>query len=610
MPVKKIYWSALCLSLSLALTACGGGNETKTTTGITPPKESDKPVVIGGEYLSTTTADPKTFNTALAQETNSTGPLSLVFEGLVTENGVTTEVEPELAEKWEISKDGKRIVFTLREGLKWSDGAPLTADDVLFTFNDIYFNLKIPTDSRDVLRIGENQELPKLEKVDARTVAFNLPEPFAPFMRSVGLAILPKHILEKTIKETNAKGEPKFLTTWAIDTDVTTIVGNGLYVFQGYAPGQRIRYQINPNYWRRDKEGRQQPYITNRTIQIVPNIDATLLKFQSGQSDAYGLRGEDFELLKPKEKEGGYTIYNGGPDFGELFVAFNLLQGKNPANNKPFVNPVKSAWFNDVKFRQAVAYALDRQTMLDNIYRGLGALQNSPVSVPSPFYLKPEDGLPVYTFNIEKSKTLLKEAGFFPGGDGKLKDKNGNQVRFTLVTNTENSDRAKLASQMKADLQKIGITLDVLPLNFNTIVKKLDVSHDWDLVLIGFTGGIEPNGGANVWRTDGQLHLYNAQPNVVDKQRYKIEDYPGRKIAPWEKEVDQMFTKGSQELDESKRKEYYKRFQLIIQEQVPVIHLINNLSLTAVRNRVQNVKYTALGGTRWNAYELFLTPTP
>jgi peptide/nickel transport system substrate-binding protein len=604
MLVKKIYWSVLYFSLSLTLAACGGGTQPQTGAS------SNKPVEIGGEYLSTTTADPKTFNTALAQETSSTGPLSLVFEGLVSENGLTAEVEPELAEKWEISKDGKRVVFTLREGLKWSDGAPLTADDVLFTFNDVYFNLDIPTDSRDSLRIGNKQELPKLEKVDARTIAFNLPEPFAPFMRSIGLPILPKHILEKTVKETNSKGEPNFLTTWAIDTDVKKIVGNGLYVFQEYVPGQRIRYQINPNYWRKDKEGRQQPYITNRTIQIVPNIDATLLKFQSGQSDAYGLRGEDFELLKPKEKEGGYTVYNGGPDFGELFVAFNLLQGKNPANKKPFVDPIKSSWFNNVKFRQAIAYALDRQTMLDNIYRGLGALQDSPISVPSPFFLKPEDGLPAYTFNIEKSKALLKQAGFLLGGDGKLKDKNGNLVRFTLVTNTENSDRAKLAAQMKADLQKIGITLDVLPLNFNTIVKKLDVTHDWDMVLIGFTGGIEPNGGANLWRTDGQLHLYNAQPNVVDKQRYKIEDYQGRVIAPWEKEVDQIFIKGSQELDESKRKEYYKRFQIIIQEQVPVIHLLNNLSLTDVRNRVQNVKYTALGGTRWNFYEQFITPTP
>jgi peptide/nickel transport system substrate-binding protein len=608
MPVKKIYWSTLVLSLSLALTACGGGTETKT--GVIQPKASDKPVEIGGEYLSTTTADPKTFNLALAGETSSTGPLGLVFEGLVTENGLTTEVEPELAEKWEISKDGKRITFTLREGLKWSDGTPLTADDVLFTFNDIYFNPKIPTDSRDILRIGEKKELPKLEKVDPRTVAFILPEPFAPFMRSVGLAILPKHVLQKAVQETNAKGEPKFLTTWSIETDVKKIVGNGLYKFQEYVPGQRIRYQNNPNYWRKDKDGRQQPYITNRTIQIVPNLDTVLLKFTSGQSDAYALRGEDFELLKPKEKEGNYTIYNGGPDFGELFVSFNLLQGKNPANNKPFIDPIKSAWFNDLKFRQAIAYALDRQTMLDNIYRGLGALQDSPISVPSPFYLKPEDGLPVYKFDPEKSKTLLKEAGFSPGGDGKLRDKSGNIVRFTLVTNTENTDRAKLGSQIKADLNKIGITLDVLPLNFNTIVKKLDVTHDWDLVLIGFTGGIEPNSGANLWRTDGQLHMYNAQPNVVDKQRYKIEDYPGRVIYPWEKEIDDLFVKGAQEIDETKRKEYYKRFQIIIQEQVPVIHLLNNLSLTAVRNRVQNVKYTALGGSRWNAYEQFITPEP
>ncbi len=173
-------------------------------------------------------AEPKTFNLVLSKESpNVFGP---IYEGMLTENGVTGELEPGLAESWEISEDKLRIVFTLREGLKWSDGQPLTADDVLFTFNQLYYNKDIPTSYRDVLQIGKSRALPKLRKLDDRRVEFTAPEPFAPLLRTVGgVAILPKHALRESVRTKDKDGNLKFLSTWGTDTDPTKIVSNGPY---------------------------------------------------------------------------------------------------------------------------------------------------------------------------------------------------------------------------------------------------------------------------------------------------------------------------------------------------------------------------------------------
>ena len=135
-------------------------------------------------------SDPKTFNPALSNE--SPNIFGYVGEGLITENG-KGEVEPALAESWVISPDSRSITFTLKQNLKWSDGAPLTIDDVAFTFNEVYFNEAIPTDTRDILKIGKDRKLPTLKKIDANRIEFTTPEPFAPFLRTLGISILPAH---------------------------------------------------------------------------------------------------------------------------------------------------------------------------------------------------------------------------------------------------------------------------------------------------------------------------------------------------------------------------------------------------------------------------------
>jgi peptide/nickel transport system substrate-binding protein len=279
-------------------------------------------------------------------------------------------------------------------------------------------------------------------------------------------------------------------------------------------------------------------------------------------------------------------------------MAFNLNKARDQ-NNRPLVNPIKSRWFNTLEFRQAVAYAIDRQRINNNIFRGLGVIQDSPISVQSPFFRSPQEGLKVYNYNLEKSKELLRRAGFRYNAQKQLLDAEGNRVRFTLLTNSGNKVREALGAQIKQDLSKIGMQVDFVPINFNTLGDKLSSTRDWDAHIIGFTGGVEPHSGANLWTSSGGSHHFNL------KQQPGQPSIQGWEAADFEQEIDRLFIAGSRELDEAKRKKIYGEFQQIVQEQLPVIHLVNDTALMVVRDRIQELKYTGLPSWGlWNIQEL------
>ncbi|MDJ1183225.1 ABC transporter substrate-binding protein [Roseofilum casamattae] len=543
-------------------------------------------------------SDPKTFNYALNQE--SPNIFGLTYKGLIETNGLTGEIQPALAESWDIADGGKQIIFTLRDNLKWSDGQPLTADDVIFSYDRVYLNDAIPTSARFVLLIGKNRSLPTVTKLDDRRVQFSIPEPFAPFLRSTGLPILPAHILQPTITETDSQGNPVFLTTWGTDTPVEDIVVNGPYQLERYDTTQRIIYKRNPYYWKQDENGSSLPNIDRIIWQIVESTDTNFLQFRSGGLDLTNVSPEYFSLLKKEEQRGKFTIYGENPTLSSVFITFNLNRGSR--DGKPLVNPEKSRWFNQIEFRQAIAYALDRRTMVNNIYRGLGEPQYSNLPVQSPYYLSPEEGLKIYDYNPETAKALLLSAGFQYNSNGQLEDDRGNPVRFTLLTNAGNKIREALGVQIKQDLGNIGIQVDFQPISFSSLVDKLGNTLDWDAHIIGFGGGgVEPNNSANIWSLDGSLHSFNQQPQAGQPP------IQGWKAASWEEKIADLYIEGAQELDEVKRKAIYDRTQQLIKENLPYIYLVNQLSLTAVRDRISPIQYSALGGALWNIDELQVT---
>ncbi|MEM1252448.1 MAG: ABC transporter substrate-binding protein [Cyanobacteria bacterium P01_H01_bin.21] len=541
-------------------------------------------------------SDPKTFNYALNSERPNIFPLT--YKGLITENYETGEIEPELAESWEFSDDGLALTYTMRENLKWSDGEPLTADDVLFTYNDVFLNDTIPTQIRDILRIGEEGKLPTVTKLNERQVRFEVPEPFAPFLRNTGVSILPKHALADTITQTDSEGNPLFLSTWGTSTNPSDIVFNGPYMLKTFTPGERVVFERNPYYWRTDDQGQPQPYLQEIIWQVVESQDSELVQFRSGGLDLTGVKPDNFSLLKREEERGEFTIYNGGPAASSLFISFNLNKGSR--DGKPLVDPIKSRWFNTLEFRQAVAHAIDRPTMLNNIYQGLGVLQDSSIFPLSPYSASPEeDGIKAYDYNLETAKNLLLSAGFQYDASNQLLDAEGNQVRFTLITNAGNKVREAIGAQIKQDLSKIGITVDFNPISWGSLVEKLGDSLEWDCHMISLGGGLEPNGGSNVWNPDGGLHAFNQKPLPGQ------DPIEGRVVADWEQRIGDLYIKGAQELDEAKRREIYVEAQRIVQEQLPFIYLINQYSMAAIRDKVENVKYSPLGAL-WNVYELSL----
>jgi peptide/nickel transport system substrate-binding protein len=541
-------------------------------------------------------SDPKTFNPALSNE--SPNIFGYVGEGLITENG-KGEIEPALAESWIVSPDRKTVTFTLKPNLKWSDGAPLTIDDVVFTFNEVYFNEDIPTDTRDILKIGKDRKLPAVKKIDNSRIEFTTPEPFAPFLRTLGISILPAHKLRSTIDLKDDNGKLLFLSTWGLNTKPADLVSNGMFALESYTPGERLVFKKNPYYWRKDPQGRQQPYIDKIVWQIVESTDTSLIQFRSGGLDSYTVSPDFFSLLKQGEQKGGYKIYNGGPATGTTFVSFNLNQGER--DGKPLVDPIKSRWFNNVKFRQAIAYSINRQRMINNIYRGLGAPQDSPISVPSPYYLSRAQGLPVYDYNPQKAKALFAAAGFRYNDQNKLVDDRDNPVRFTLITNSGNKIREAMGTQIKQDLALIGIDVDFTPIAFSLLIDRIDNSLQWDSLLIGFTGGVEPNDGANFWSVDGGSHIFNLKPQ---KGKQQLTD---RQVADWEKKIDDLYIQAAQELDEGKRRQLYIESQKVTQENLPCVYLVNPLSLSAIKNRVKGIEYSPISGPFWNLHELSIS---
>ncbi|MCB8787903.1 ABC transporter substrate-binding protein [Planktothrix agardhii] len=554
---------------------------------------------IPSRLVVATPSGPATFNPPLSQSAYTV--FGYLYDPLIQDDPVTGELMPKsgLAESWQISDDKQKIIITLKDGLKWSDGKPLTVDDIIFTYNDIYLNDKIPSSFKDILRVGKSRSFPTVKKLDNRRVEFSVSEPFAPFLQYVaGLSILPAHILKDSITETDSEGNPKFLTTWGTDTNPQDIVGNGQYRIKSYTPYQRVILERNPYYWRKDEQGNPQPYIEEIVWQIIESTDTQLLDFRSGSLDTLTIQTETFPLLKPEEKRGKYTIYNSGPDMGTVFMSLNMNRGKN-AQGKPFVDPIKSKWFNNKAFRQAVYYAINREAMKNNFYLGLGELQHSPLPVQSPFYLSPEAGLKTYTHNPEKARQMLIDAGFKYNNQGQLLDSEGNQVRFTLLTSAGKKIREQMATQINQDLGKIGIQVDLLFLSFNTLVERLSSSRNWDAYLGGFSGGgIEPHGGYNIWSVQGRLHTFNQGPQPGETG---ITDW---QVSDWEQQIDDLFVKASQEFDPKKRKELYGKAQKIISEELPLLYMVNPLGFEAIRDRVEGVEYTPLGGGFWNLYEL------
>ncbi len=523
----------------------------------------------GGTLYFILNGDPKTLNPALAQETTSTAVIGDLFSGLTRLDLKTMEVKPDLALRWEVSEDGRVWTFYLRRDVRWSDGTPFTADDVVFTFNEIYYNDSIPTPTRDILTVKGKKI--KVEKIDRYTVRFILPEPFAPFLNALSAEILPKHKLERFVREGT------FNTAWNVNTDPSEIVGTGPWVIKEYVKGQRVVYLRNPYYYRKDEEGRRLPYLKRKVGVIVSDPDTALLKFSNGEVDYLGLRPQDLQhIAKLEGKE--VEVYDLGPTPSTTFLVFN----QNPNAKIP---PYKLRWFQNRIFRIAISHAVDREGICYLVYNGLAEPLYTPITPANrPYYA--EGYYPRFEYNLEKARKLLESIGFRDrDGDGILEDPEGHDLKFTLITNAGNKERETIGNILKEDLKKIGVEVHFQPIDFNNLVSRLTAPpYEWEAVIIGLTGSLDPHFGRNVWHSSGLLHMWHPR-----------QENPS---TPWEAEVDRLIDRGAVELDFKKRVELYRRAFRIITEQQPMIFIATPKSMLAVYRKFGN-----LFPTVWGWYE-------
>jgi peptide/nickel transport system substrate-binding protein len=518
-----------------------------------------------------TSSDPKSFNPIIAKETSTTLITGFIFEGLTKIDGITLEVKPLLAEKWEVDKTGKRWLFFLRKDVLWSDGEKFTANDVVFTFNELIYNEKIPTSSRDVFTI-EGKKI-KVRKIDDYKVEFILPEKFAPFLQLMTQEILPEHKLKKVVIEN------RFTSTWGVNENVENIVGTGPYKIKEYRPGEWIILEKNPYYWKKDKEGKILPYIDRIVFLIIPDPNMAILKFRTGEIDVLSVRGQDYYILKPLEKIKNFTLYDVGPSLGSEFLSFNQ-------NVDAKIPEYKKNWFCDINFRKAIAHSIDRDSIIKNVYNGFGTYQFGPMNSSCGFFYN--DKIIKYSYDLNKAREFLSKSGFY-WKDEKLYDRYGNRVEFTIITNSNNFERIQIGNIIQNDLEKIGMKVNLLPVEFNTLVNKLSITKDWEAVIVGLTGGIEPHGGKNVWKSNGQLHFWNFN----NKRNYE-----------WEKEIDLLFEEGTKYLEREKRKKIYDRWQYLVSEYLPLIYTANSNVIYAVRNKFENLRVSVYGGVFHNIEEL------
>lgn len=540
---------------------------------------------FGGRLVISKSAGPKTFNRLLSFDDQTNTITNCLMGTLLRINRQTQQPEAELATAWKASPDGQTLTFTLRTDVKFSDGKPFTADDVLFTFQLIN-DPKIASAVADSVSFDGKKVA--VEKVDDHTVRFTFPQPLAAAERLFdGVPMLPKHQLETVYRE------GKFADAWNLATPPEQIVGLGAFKLKSYEAGQRVTLARNENYWKKDESGKALPYLDELVFSLDPDRNTQLLKFQNGETDLFSpVNADDVKTLGDLEKQGKIKLHDLGPSLIREIFWFNLNDGKDAKTGKPFVDPIKRAWFANQKFRQAISHAIDRDALVNLAFAGKAAPQYGFYSAGNKLWFNAD--IAKYSFDLNRAKTLLTEAGFKFQEDSKtLVDAQNHAVEFTLVTNAGNALRQKMSAVMQEDLSKLGIKMNIAQIEIKAVLERINNSFDYDAALLAVVSGdVDPNSDANILLSSGSSHWWH--PN--QKQP----------ATPWEKRIDELMQQQAHTLDAKQRKAQFDEVQKILAEQQPYIFLAARHLIVAAKPDVGNLKPAILPDfVLWNCEELY-----
>ena len=572
---------------------------------IPPPAEPlirDAPEIgrHGGRFVLGETNGPKTFNGIMASETSSTDITDRLFAFLVEYNLATQQYEPGLAKSWEVAPDGITWTFHLRKGAGFSDGHPITAEDVLFSFALVYDDALHPA-LQEMLEVGGEKF--KVSAPDPHTVVINTIKPNSGLLDALcpqGLAILPKHVLEAAYKSGN------FAAAYNISTPPDKIVTSGAWRLVQYVGGEKTVLGRNPHYFAFDKRNQRLPYLDELVFSVVPDQDAADLKFRAGGIDGVDdVKPENYRWYEDNQKNGKYTVHDLGAAQNTHFLWFNLNKvqppvrgGRKPVPGKKvgetFVDPVKYEWFNNPVFRRAVSMAIDRDALIASVYFGYGEKNWSQMTSSNKVWHSPDVVRPDY--NPAEARKLLAGLGFRDAnGDGILEDRGGHPITFTLKTNSSNTLRVSMGNFVKDDLAKVGIRMALVPIDFNTLITNIHQDFQYDAILLGFQSGVppSPHNGQNVWRSSGESHQWFTRQQTP--------------ATPEEARIDRLLDELLTNQDRQAQKAAWKEIENTINEQAWFIWLPILKIKLPVSNRFGNLQPSIMAHRIiWNIDRVFV----
>lgn len=535
----------------------------------------------GGRLVVALRSEPRTLNPVVAIDGPSREVIATMTGDLIHVNRSSQLTEPALAKAWHVSDGGRQYILSLRRGLRFSDGHPVDADDVVFTFR-VLLDERVGSPQRDVLIVGGQPVT--VTKVDAHTVRVVLPQPYAAAERLFdSLAILPRHRLEAAYEQGT------LANTWTLDTPPADIAGLGPFRLKEYVAGQRAVLERNPHYWKTDRAGRRLPYLDELVFLFAGSEDGEVIRFQSGESDVLSRVGaENFAVLTREQPGRGYQLRDLGPGLEISFVLFNL--NDRASKQLPTV-AAKQRWFRDVRFRQAVSLGIDREAIARLVYRGLAVPLWGHVSPGNRRWVNTAIRRP--SRSIDRARTLLREAGYSWRPDGGLVDGDGRLVEFSIATSSSNADRMRMATLIQDDLRQLGMHVQVVSLEFRALVDRIFRTFDYEASLLALGGGDgDPNGEMNVWLSRGSSHLWNLG-----------QDAPA---TPWEAEIDLLMEKQLVTVNHAERKALFDRVQEIVAGNLPLVFLASPHVLVGARRDLGHFEPTVLAPhTLSNVEQLF-----
>ena len=510
----------------------------------------------GGELTVSIRTEPRNFGRFGPRESTTDLVNSLLHASLVRINRQSDDVEPWLAEGWSKSADGLTYTITLREGVTFSDGHPLTTDDVVFSFQAVYAAGVPEAIEVDGKRLT-------VTAVDPRTVTITFPSPFAPGLRILdNVVILPKHKLQPLL----AAG--KLTTAWLASTPPSEMAGLGPFVVSSFEAGQRLVLAKNPHYWRKSGSA-SLPYIDRVVFDIIPDEQTQLLRLEAGQIDMTSsqLPAEDYAPLKKDADAGRVKLYDLGPALYPDFFWINLKPGA-------FAGDPRAAWIQRDELRAAISLAVDRQLFADTVFLGAGVPVFGPVSPAIKKWYW--EGTPKIPHDPERAKKLLASIGLVDrNGDGILRDAGGRPAKFTVVTQKGRPPFERGVAVIRDELKKIGLTVDAVPLDGNAVVDQF-VSGKYEAIYINaYQSTEDPALTSDVWLSSGSSHFWNPEQKTP--------------ATAWEKAIDAQMHIVAVSSDATERKRAFDEVQQIFVEHQPAIYFVAQRQFVASSTRVGNI---------------------